>query len=186
MVERAGQTQSIVPSLVLGVATGFLWAPCAGPILGLILTGAAITGPSAQTTLLLFAYALGAIASLALAVFAGSRIFQLFKRSLGAADWVRRALGVAVLAGVVAIAMGWDTGLLTRISFASTNRVEQSLIEAIRPAAEGPGSATSAMRGANPNAMSGGAMRANGAMSGKSAAAAPPIEGELPPLDGAV
>jgi cytochrome c biogenesis protein CcdA/thiol-disulfide isomerase/thioredoxin len=175
MVERAGQTESIVPSLVLGVATGFLWAPCAGPILGLILTGAAITGPSAQTTLLLFAYALGAIASLALAVFAGSRVFQLFKRSLGAADWVRRALGVAVLAGVVAIAMGWDTGLLTRISFASTNRVEQSLIEAIRPTVESPGAAMSA----NPNAM-------NGGMSGKSAAGAPPAEGELPPLDGAV
>ena len=25
-------------SLVLGVATGLLWAPCAGPVLGLILT----------------------------------------------------------------------------------------------------------------------------------------------------
>jgi cytochrome c biogenesis protein CcdA/thiol-disulfide isomerase/thioredoxin len=233
MVERAGQTQSIVPSLVLGVATGFLWAPCAGPILGLILTGAAITGPNAQTTLLLFAYALGAIASLALAVFAGSRIFQLFRRSLGAADWVRRGLGVAVLVGVLAIAMGWDTGLLTRISFASTNSVEQSLIDAFRPAEEGEGAAISAMRGANPNAtggamsgansgaMAGGAMRggvaiagsgtggdgtgggatnsgamnggamnggamAGGAMSGRSAASGPPVEGELPPLDGAV
>jgi cytochrome c biogenesis protein CcdA/thiol-disulfide isomerase/thioredoxin len=42
-------------SLLLGVATGLLWAPCAGPILGLVLTGAAISGPNAQTTLLLFA-----------------------------------------------------------------------------------------------------------------------------------
>src|SRR5271154_4439904 len=32
---------SLVNSLLLGVATGLLWAPCAGPILGLILTGAA-------------------------------------------------------------------------------------------------------------------------------------------------
>lgn len=119
LVERTGQTESIVPSLVLGVATGFLWAPCAGPILGLILTGAAISGPNTQTTLLLFSYALGAIASLALAAFAGSRILQVFKRSLGAADRVRRGLGVAVLAGVVAIGMGWDTGLLTQLSFAT-------------------------------------------------------------------
>jgi hypothetical protein len=44
-------------SLVLGVATGLLWAPCAGPLLGLVLTGAAISGPNAHTTLLLFAYA---------------------------------------------------------------------------------------------------------------------------------
>ena len=179
LVERTGQTESVAPSLVLGVATGFLWAPCAGPILGLILTGAAITGPNTQTTLLLFAYAFGAIASLALAAFAGSRIFQFFKRSLGAADWVRRGLGVAVLAGVAAIAMGWDTGLLTRMSFASTNSVEQSLIEAIRPAGEGSGPAMNAMRGANSGAMS-------GAMSGKSAAGGPPVEGELPSLAGAV
>ena len=31
----------ILPSFLLGIATGLLWAPCAGPILGLILTGAA-------------------------------------------------------------------------------------------------------------------------------------------------
>src|SRR5208337_487323 len=30
---------TILPSLLLGVATGLLWAPCAGPVLGLILTG---------------------------------------------------------------------------------------------------------------------------------------------------
>ena len=55
----------LINSLLLGVATGLLWAPCAGPILGLILTGAAISGPSARTTLLLFAYAAGAASSLA-------------------------------------------------------------------------------------------------------------------------
>ena len=35
---------SIWAPLLLGVATGFLWAPCAGPVLGLILTGAALAG----------------------------------------------------------------------------------------------------------------------------------------------
>src|SRR5262249_25441505 len=44
--------ESVLPSLVLGVATGLLWAPCAGPILGLILTGAAISAPNTQTTAL--------------------------------------------------------------------------------------------------------------------------------------
>ena len=39
--ENAG---SVWPSLLLGVATGLLWAPCAGPVLGLILTGAALAG----------------------------------------------------------------------------------------------------------------------------------------------
>lgn len=44
-------------SLVLGVSTGLLWAPCAGPILGLILTGAAIQGPGARSSLLLLSFA---------------------------------------------------------------------------------------------------------------------------------
>ena len=34
----------VLGSLVLGIATGFLWAPCAGPIPGLILCGFAPCG----------------------------------------------------------------------------------------------------------------------------------------------
>jgi cytochrome c biogenesis protein CcdA/thiol-disulfide isomerase/thioredoxin len=128
-----GTGPELVNSLVLGVATGLLWAPCAGPILGLVLTGAALSGPNARTTLLLVAYAAGAAASLALATLAGGRIFKTLKKSLGAGEWIRRGLGVAVLGAVIAIALGWDRGLLTQLSYASTNRVEQSLINAINP-----------------------------------------------------
>src|ERR1700735_4857572 len=56
----ATQEASFASSLLLGVATGLLWAPCAGPILGLLLTGAALKGASIGTTLLLVAYAAGA------------------------------------------------------------------------------------------------------------------------------
>jgi thiol-disulfide isomerase/thioredoxin len=110
-----------------------LWAPCAGPILGLLLTGAALKGASVQTTLLLLVYAAGAATSLALALMIGGRLFVLMKRSLGAGEWVRRALGALVLAGVVSIALGVDTGLLTRVSLAGTNGIEQKLIDAVRP-----------------------------------------------------
>ncbi len=48
----AGASAGLISSLLLGVATGLLWAPCAGPILGLVLTGAAISGPNPRTTLL--------------------------------------------------------------------------------------------------------------------------------------
>src|SRR5271169_2537009 len=43
---------TVLPSLLLGVATGLLWAPCAGPVLGLILTGAALQGANVETSLL--------------------------------------------------------------------------------------------------------------------------------------
>jgi cytochrome c biogenesis protein CcdA/thiol-disulfide isomerase/thioredoxin len=127
--QASGQRSNIGASLLLGVATGLLWAPCAGPILGLILTGAAIKGASANTTLLLLAYAAGAATSLAAALLIGGRVFIAMKKSLGAGEWIRRGLGVAVLLGVVAIALGLDTGFLTRLSLTSTTGLEQMVLE---------------------------------------------------------
>jgi cytochrome c biogenesis protein CcdA len=75
-----GAAGSLLPSFVLGIATGLLWAPCAGPILGLILTGAALNGASVQTSLLLLAYAAGAATSLAVALMIGGRVFAAMKR----------------------------------------------------------------------------------------------------------
>jgi cytochrome c biogenesis protein CcdA/thiol-disulfide isomerase/thioredoxin len=132
---RAGTGGELASSLLLGVATGLLWAPCAGPILGLILTGAALNGASARTSLLLLSYAAGAATSLALALLVGGRLFAAMKRSLGAGEWVRRALGVAVLVAVAAIALGADTGVLTRLSLASTSSIEQRVIDRIQPRA---------------------------------------------------
>jgi len=125
---------SIVNSFLLGIGTGLLWAPCAGPILGLILTGAALGGASAHTAILLFAYAAGAATSLTLALLAGGRVFAAMKRSLGAEEWIRRILGVAILVGVVAVAFGLDRGVLTRISLASTSNLEQRLVDRFHPA----------------------------------------------------
>jgi cytochrome c biogenesis protein CcdA/thiol-disulfide isomerase/thioredoxin len=173
-----------VPSLLLGVATGFLWAPCAGPILGLVLTGAAISGPNAHTTALLFAYAAGAATSLAIAILAGGRVFAALKRFLGTGEWLRRTLGAAVLLAVAAIALGWDSSVLTRLSLAGTNRLEQSLIEKIKPDAAAAGSTNSmAMTNslAMTNSMTGGQAMM---MSGKPSEALP-IEGEIPSLSGA-
>src|SRR5271166_263617 len=121
-------------SLLLGVATGLLWAPCAGPILGLILTGAALEGASEHSALLLLLYAAGAATSLAIALFAGGRVFAALKRSLGAEVWIRGILGAAVLVGVAAIALGLDRGVLTKISLARTSGLEQSLVDRFHPA----------------------------------------------------
>ena len=49
---NAGANPGVFRSLLLGVATGLLWAPCAGPILGLLLTGAAVEGGSVEIILL--------------------------------------------------------------------------------------------------------------------------------------
>src|SRR6202522_4434304 len=124
---------SVANSFLLGIGTGLLWAPCAGPILGLILTGAALGGASTHTAVLLLAYAAGAATSLTFALLAGGRIFAAMKRSLGAEEWIRRALGVAVLAGVIAAALGLDRGFLTRLSLARTSNLEQRLVDRFHP-----------------------------------------------------
>ena len=126
--QRADQQSSIKGSLLLGVAVGFLWAPCAGPILGLVLAGAALNGANLHSALLLLVFAAGAATSLAVALLAGGRVFSLMKRGLGAEEWVRRGLGVAVLIGVLVIALGWDTRFLAQFNFLSTAGTEQKLI----------------------------------------------------------
>ena len=128
--------RTVASSVLLGVATGLLWAPCAGPILGLILAGAAIQGPSVRTSLLLLSYAAGAMTSLAFALLLGGKVFAAMKRSLGVGEWFRRALGVAVLAGVTAIALGLDTGLLAQLSSGTTDTLEKTLSRHLRPGAQ--------------------------------------------------
>ncbi len=127
---RSDALNEVGGSLVLGLATGLLWAPCAGPILGLILTGAALNGASASTSLLLLAYAMGAATSMALALLVGGRVLKAMKGYLKHERIVRRVLGALVLVGVVSIALGLDRGVLARVSAASTERFEQGLLGA--------------------------------------------------------
>jgi cytochrome c biogenesis protein CcdA/thiol-disulfide isomerase/thioredoxin len=190
---HGGAAGGISSSLLLGVATGFLWAPCAGPVLGLILTGAALQGASVQTSLLLLTFAAGAATSLALALLIGGRVLAAMKRSLGAGEWIRRGLGVAVLVAVVAIAMGADTGFLTRISTASTAWLEQGLLDRFTPDSKTANVETAppVMNGPgmmNGPAMNGPAMSDGPGMMMKSSREQPsgdlPVEGALPPLAG--
>ena len=164
-------------SFLIGVATGLLWAPCAGPILGLLLTGAALQGASIQTTLLLLAYAAGAATSLAVALLLGGKVFAAMKRSIGAGEWLRRGLGAAMLAGVAAIALGLDTGFLARFSTASTGGIEQVLVG--RLAGKSPRDSM-AMMAQNPLSEAG-ALHVADKVPGTL-----PVEGNLPPLTGAV
>jgi cytochrome c biogenesis protein CcdA/thiol-disulfide isomerase/thioredoxin len=120
-------------SVLLGSATGLLWVPCAGPVLGVILSTAALLGPSAHTGLLLLSYATGA----ALAVWAVTRLGSNAIRAMKA-RWAprmagRRVVGAAMLASVVAIASGLDTAVLARIAAPGSNRIESGLLERFVP-----------------------------------------------------
>ncbi len=119
-------------SMLLGAATGLLWAPCAGPILGLILTGAATQGTPEKAVWFLLAYALGAATSLMLALVAGGKFLSTLKKSLKAERLIKACLGVAVLLGVVAISFNLDRTVLTKISKVQTEDWESHLIDVFK------------------------------------------------------
>lgn len=171
MSQFAGARKSkLGGSLLLGVATGLVWAPCAGPVLGAILTGAALQGASVRTALLLADYAAGAATSIAVTMFAGNRILTALKRHIGLAHQIRRASGVAVLASTLIIALGLDTTIFAELSYASTIKLEQSLLDrAERKGGE----------------MQAAPMRLAGNQE-KTYRSSLPVEGRLPALDGAV
>jgi cytochrome c biogenesis protein CcdA/thiol-disulfide isomerase/thioredoxin len=118
-------------SIMIGVATGLLWAPCAGPILGVILTSAMLQGANAGTSLLLVAYGLGSALSLGTLIFAGRGLVNRLKPSIPVTGWLRRGAGVAVLAGAAVIATGANDVLLANTSSQGISSVEKGLLETV-------------------------------------------------------
>jgi cytochrome c-type biogenesis protein len=102
-----------VAAFVLGLAFGFGWTPCIGPVLGAILTVSATQTAVSGGAVLLSAYALGlGVPFVVSAVFTGEIAGRL--KSLGR---VGRAL--QIVAGVILIVMGLAmvTGRLTAFGF---------------------------------------------------------------------
>ncbi|MEJ5056600.1 MULTISPECIES: cytochrome c biogenesis protein DipZ [unclassified Pseudomonas] len=118
-------------SIMIGVATGLLWAPCAGPILGVILTSAMLQGANAGTSLLLVAYGLGSALSLGTLIFAGRGLVNRLKPSIPVTGWLRRGAGVAVLAGAAVISTGANDVLLANTSSEGVSSVEKGLLETV-------------------------------------------------------
>lgn len=137
--QRAGHR--ITSAVLLGAATGLLWAPCAGPILGLILTGAALRGASWQTGAALVAYGLGSAGSLAVVSGLSTQALNALKRFAGVGERLRQGLGALVLLTVVTIALGLDTRALALIPSVPTGAIENRLLGLLgesRPLAAAP------------------------------------------------
>ncbi|PTQ70525.1 cytochrome c biogenesis protein DipZ [Pseudomonas sp. GV071] len=121
-------------SVGLGVATGLLWAPCAGPILGVILSGAMLQGANAQTSVLLLVYGLGSAVSLGALILAGKGLVNRLRVSLPVLSGVRRVVGGGVLLTALAIASGSSQALLAGTSSQVANGLEQSVLKAVTSA----------------------------------------------------
>jgi len=185
-----GASRQIGSAVLLGAATGLLWAPCAGPILGLILTGAVRHGVTWQTWSALAAYAVGAASSLAVVAGLGQRAMAVLKRSLGLGEHLRRAMGALVLLTVGAIALGVDTRVLALVPGAPTEGLEARLVGLLASPAAAP-QVRQTLRAARTgsDSLSGEAAQSayivRVSMPAPAPASALPVEGRLPSLDGA-
>jgi cytochrome c biogenesis protein CcdA len=130
--QRTGADGStILPSLLRGVATGLLWAPCAGPVLGRP-SGCERQDLAAACRLCRWSRDVAGACPVG-----GRARVDRHEAFPGVGQWVRRGLGAAVLAGVMVIGLGLDTGFLTRVSNAGTTSLEQGLLDRFHPASEG-------------------------------------------------
>ena len=121
-------------TFLLGSALGLLWAPCAGPILGIILTLATIQPSFLHTFALMGGYALGASLPMLLIGYGGQKMatkFFFFRRVGSIAP---KIMGVMTIGVVVGLYFNLDTTLLSRLpsTLFLSNVLEKKLV-ALKP-----------------------------------------------------
>jgi cytochrome c biogenesis protein CcdA len=95
--------------LVLGAALGLIWTPCAGPVLGSILTLIATSRDSAASSALLVAYAFGAAIPMLAIAYGGQAITTRIRSVARFAPMLRQTFGAIVIAVAVATYLHYDT-----------------------------------------------------------------------------
>src|SRR5687768_14386474 len=113
---------------LLGVSLGLLFTPCAGPVIGAVITVAATQSVTLEAVLITLAYGLGAgivLLGVAIAARRGMSLHAVRTR----APLVRQALGVAILGVAVLMVIGVDKDLQTRVP--EYTRVLQGLEESV-------------------------------------------------------
>src|ERR671931_389643 len=101
--------------LVVGGALGFVYAPCAGPILAAVISVAATHGATADLVLLALAYGAGSAAVLLLYALGGRRIAEAIRHA-GRGPLLRRAVGAVMIATAVAMLADLDVRFQTRLA----------------------------------------------------------------------
>jgi cytochrome c biogenesis protein CcdA/thiol-disulfide isomerase/thioredoxin len=98
--------------VLVGGALGFVYAPCAGPILAAVISVSATQGTSVDLVVLALAYGAGSAAVLLLLAFGGRRVVDSVRRA-GHGPTVQHALGVLLIGTAVAMAAELDVRFQT-------------------------------------------------------------------------
>ena len=102
-------SQGVIGGFVLGTTLGLVWTPCAGPVLGSILTVIATSKDTAWASLLLVVYAVGAALPMLLIAHGGQAITSRVRGMARIAPKLQQGFGIVVIAFAVASYFQYDT-----------------------------------------------------------------------------
>jgi cytochrome c-type biogenesis protein len=106
---RAIPSQGVIGGFVLGTTLGLVWTPCAGPVLGSILTIVATSRDTAWASLLLVVYAVGAAIPMLAIAYGGQAITTRVRSIARIAPRLQQGFGVVVIAFAIASYFQYDT-----------------------------------------------------------------------------
>jgi cytochrome c biogenesis protein CcdA len=101
--------QGVLGGFVLGTTLGLVWTPCAGPVLGSILTVVATSKDTAWASLLLVVYAVGAAIPMLLIAYGGQAVTARVRSLARITPKLQRGFGVVVIAFATASYFQYDT-----------------------------------------------------------------------------
>ena len=94
---------------VLGTTLGLVWTPCAGPVLGSILTIVATSKDTAWASLLLVVYAIGAAIPMLAIAYGGQAVTTRVRSIARISPRLQQGFGVIVIAFAIASYFQYDT-----------------------------------------------------------------------------
>src|ERR1700732_4837818 len=101
--------QSNVGGFVLGTTLGLVWTPCAGPVLGSILTIVATSSDTAWASLLLVVYAIGAAIPMLAIAYGGQAVTTRMRGVARISPRLQQGFGIVVIAFAVLSYFQYDT-----------------------------------------------------------------------------
>jgi cytochrome c biogenesis protein CcdA/thiol-disulfide isomerase/thioredoxin len=110
-----GRGEGFWSGLVVGGGLGFVYAPCAGPILAAVVSVSATRGASGELVVVALGYAAGSALVLLALAYGGRRLIDRL-RAAGRGPTVQRVLGVVMVATAVAVATDLDVRFQTALA----------------------------------------------------------------------
>ena len=105
----AASRQGMIGGFVLGTTLGLVWTPCAGPVLGSILTVVATSKNTAWASLLLVVYAIGAAIPMLLIAYGGQAVTTRVRSIARITPKLQQGFGVVVIAFAAISYFQYDT-----------------------------------------------------------------------------